>query len=69
MDKIHKPVLVEEVLEYLQPKPGENFIDCTFGFGGHSQAVLERIKPNGKVLGVEVEKRILEAFLKYLQHI
>jgi len=50
---LHIPVLQKEVLEYLNPKPNEDFIDCTFGMGGHSKSILEKIKPNGKVLGFE----------------
>ncbi len=49
----HIPVLKDEVIKYLDPQPNENFIDCTFGFGGHSQAILEKIKPDGRVLGIE----------------
>ena len=51
---MHIPVLKKEVIEYLDPKPNENFIDCTFGEGGHSAAILEKTKPNGKVLGVDL---------------
>ncbi len=50
---MHIPVLLKEVLEFLNPKPGENFVDCTYGFGGHTQAILEKIKPDGRVLGIE----------------
>lgn len=49
----HIPVLKDEVIEYLDPKPSENFVDCTFGFGGHTKAILERNSPGGKVLGIE----------------
>ena len=37
----HTPVLKNEVLDFLQPKEGEIFIDCTFGAGGHTRAILE----------------------------
>lgn len=57
---MHKPVLIKEVLEYLNPQKGENFIDCTFGFGGHSLAILKKIEPNGKILGIDLEKSSLE---------
>ena len=42
---IHKSVLKKEVLEYLNPKTNENFIDCTAGMGGHAAAMLERNEP------------------------
>jgi len=53
MPSIHEPVLLKEVLHYLNPQPGDNFIDCTFGGGGHSLAVLDLVKPEGKVLGID----------------
>ena len=37
----HIPVLKNEVIGFFQPKAGEIFIDCTFGAGGHTQAILE----------------------------
>jgi 16S rRNA (cytosine1402-N4)-methyltransferase len=52
---MHIPVLKNEVIEYLDPHANENFIDCTIGAGGHSLAILEKIQPNGKVLGIEID--------------
>jgi len=62
----HIPVLKKEVLEYLAPKANENFIDCTIGFGGHAKAILKRIKPKGRVLGIERDPEIFKKlnFLK-----
>lgn len=57
---MHIPVLKKEVLQYLDPKPDENFIDCTLGQGGHAIGILERNKPNGKVLGIELDKDICD---------
>ncbi|MEM2355618.1 MAG: 16S rRNA (cytosine(1402)-N(4))-methyltransferase RsmH [Candidatus Bathyarchaeia archaeon] len=57
---LHLPVMKDEVIHFLDPKPGENFIDCTVGLGGHALAILERNKPNGKVLGVDYDPQILE---------
>ena len=57
---IHKPVLVKEVLEYLDPKPDENFIDCTIGEGGHSKLILEKNGPGGKVLGIDADPQQIE---------
>ncbi|MEP4767803.1 MAG: 16S rRNA (cytosine(1402)-N(4))-methyltransferase RsmH [Roseibium sp.] len=46
----HVPVLLDEVLEWLDPKPGEVIIDGTFGAGGYSRAILDR---KAKVIGVD----------------
>jgi len=53
----HIPVLAKEVIEILNPKPGENYIDCTFGFGGHAQIILEKTDPKGKLLGIEWDEQ------------
>ena len=53
---LHIPVLVKEVLELLDPKENENFIDTTIGEGGHAIEILERTKPFGKLLGIDLDK-------------
>lgn len=58
---MHIPVLQKQVLEYLDPKPNENFIDCTINGGGHTTAILKRNGPNGKVLGIELDQEIFHA--------
>jgi len=62
IQSVHKPVLSKEVIEYLNPRPNENFIDATFGEGGHSTAILERISPKGKVLGIEIDPALFKKF-------
>jgi 16S rRNA (cytosine1402-N4)-methyltransferase len=59
---MHIPVLQKEVLEYLDPKPNENFIDCTLGEGGHTLAILERILPGGKILGIDWSEELIKSF-------
>lgn len=47
----HIPVLVTEVLHYLDPKQGESYLDLTAGYGGHAKRILERtLQPDGAVL-------------------
>ncbi len=56
----HIPVLQKEVLDYLNPKANQNFIDCTIGSGGHATAILEKNRPKGKVLGIEVDSELIK---------
>lgn len=51
----HRPVMVEEVLHCLQPAPGEVAVDCTLGGGGHARAILERVQPGGRLIGLDVD--------------
>lgn len=57
---MHLPVLKEKVIEYLDPKENENFIDCTFGEGGHTKEILKRNGPKGKVLAIEIDPDLYE---------
>lgn len=52
---MHVPVLMKEVLEYLQPNPDQNFVDCTIGDAGHGVEILKRIAPNGRLLGIDAD--------------
>ena len=51
----HRPIMVEEVLTVTAPKPGEVAVDCTLGYGGHSQALLARLRPGGMLLGLDTD--------------
>ena len=56
---MHIPVLQKEVVEYLDPNPDENFVDCTIDGGGHAAAILEK-NGRGKVLGIDWDKEQIE---------
>lgn len=57
---MHIPVLTEKILEYLNPQPNENFVDCTAGGGGHTLAILERTTPKGKVLAIDLDPSAIQ---------
>src|SRR3990172_8809768 len=56
----HTPVLLEEVLHFLNPQPGGRFIDATLGAGGHTRAILERTAPGGSVLAFDQDESAIE---------
>lgn len=51
--KFHIPVMVEEILDYLQAAPGQIIVDATVGTGGHSEQILKRITPGGRLIGFD----------------
>ena len=51
----HLPIMVDEILEALHPRPGEIAVDCTLGHGGHARRILERLGPTGHLLGLDVD--------------
>ena len=59
-DIVHIPILVEEVLYYLQPQPGQIILDCTVGGGGHAIKILDKIKPDGLLIGIDKDMEILK---------
>ena len=49
----HIPALLEESIRGLAVKPGGTYVDVTFGGGGHSRAILERLGPEGRLVGMD----------------
>src|SRR5579859_5019173 len=62
----HVPVLLEEVMSYLRPRPAGCYIDGTTGGGGHTAAILERSAPDGRVLGIDTDELALARVRKRL---
>jgi len=57
----HKPVLLNEVLETLEIRPGGRFLDATFGRGGHTAAILERVGAAGRVVAIDRDPAAISA--------
>ncbi|MFA5954385.1 MAG: 16S rRNA (cytosine(1402)-N(4))-methyltransferase RsmH [Patescibacteria group bacterium] len=55
MQQRHAPVLLEEVIRYLHPLPNQNFVDATYGGGGHATALLQATKPAGQIFTFDVD--------------
>jgi 16S rRNA (cytosine1402-N4)-methyltransferase len=51
----HRPIMVQQILDVLDPKSGEIAVDCTLGYGGHAQQILPRIQPGGRLLGLDAD--------------
>ena len=59
-EKFHTPVMLSEVLEYLNLSPGKIIVDATIGTGGHSLKIIEQIMPGGKLIGIDRDAESLE---------
>jgi 16S rRNA (cytosine1402-N4)-methyltransferase len=51
----HRSIMVAEILEALAPRPGDIAVDATLGYGGHAEAILARIQPGGRLVGLDVD--------------
>jgi len=56
---LHVPVMLQEVLDYLRPAPGQIIVDATLGTGGHAIEILKRIIPQGKLIGIDRDENSL----------
>ncbi|MDO8587977.1 MAG: 16S rRNA (cytosine(1402)-N(4))-methyltransferase RsmH [Armatimonadota bacterium] len=60
MPVFHKPVLLNEVIGYLAPKPGGVYADCTLGGGGYAEEILSRGGPDGVLIGIDRDEAAIE---------
>jgi 16S rRNA (cytosine1402-N4)-methyltransferase len=63
----HRPVLVSETIQALQPESGGRFIDATVGGGGHAEKLLESTAPDGLLLGIDADPSAILAARHRLQ--
>jgi 16S rRNA (cytosine1402-N4)-methyltransferase len=60
-ETLHQPVMRDEVLAYLAPRPAGVYCDATLGYAGHARAVLETSSPDGRLVGIDRDPQALEA--------
>lgn len=64
---MHIPVLLNEILEILGPRPGELCVDGTLGEGGHALEIIKRISPGGTFLGIDRDPDSINSFQKKVE--
>ena len=64
MPRTHVPVLAGELIEALDPRPGQIAIDCTLGAGGHAHLVADRIGPTGTLIAIDRDPLAEESFAR-----
>jgi 16S rRNA (cytosine1402-N4)-methyltransferase len=62
MTRTHIPVLAGELIDIVDPRPGEVAVDCTLGGGGHARLIAERLGPSGMLIGVDRDPAAEERF-------
>ena len=62
MPQTHVPVLAGELIEALDPRPGQTAIDCTLGGAGHARLVAERLGPDGTLIAIDRDPTAEAAF-------
>src|SRR5919106_2987775 len=65
----HVPVLATELIDLLDPHPGDTVVDCTFGGGGHARLVAERIGPGGTLVCVDRDPAAEERFEAFAREV
>lgn len=53
MSFVHEPVLLEQTLQLLAPRPGEIAVDCTLGGGGHTRAIWHEMQSQGRLIAID----------------
>lgn len=62
MEYQHTPVMLKEALAFLDPQPGQFFIDCTLGGGGYTLAIAEKAGCRGRVLSIDADELAINNF-------
>jgi 16S rRNA (cytosine1402-N4)-methyltransferase len=69
MTRTHVPVLAGELIDLLDPHPGETAIDCTFGAGGHARLVAERLGPSGTLVCIDRDPVAADRFEEFAHEV
>ena len=67
MECYHEPVLLQQVVDFLQIRSGGIYVDGTAGTGGHTEAIAERVCPGGKVIAIDLDREAIAMAGKRLE--
>lgn len=67
MPYVHIPVMLAEVVRFLNCRPGKIYIDCTLGGAGHAKAICDHITPDGVLIGIDQDKDAIRNAKKSLK--
>ena len=67
MTAAHVPVLAAELVEALDPRPGEVAVDCTFGAGGHARLIADHLGPHGTYIAIDRDPLAEEHFARFAE--
>ena len=60
MRDVHTPVFLNEVLDIFNPQPGQTYVDATVNGGGHTRALADRVGNTGRVIGIDLDSKLIE---------
>jgi len=58
---VHVPVMLEQIVEWIEPRRGAVLVDCTLGGGGHTRALAERVGDEGLIIALERDPKAIDA--------
>jgi len=61
----HVPVLAEEIVSLLDPRPGDTVVDGTFGAGGHATLLAARLRGDGKLIAIDRDPTVAPFFERF----
>ena len=65
----HRPVMLDEVISFINPSKGDIIVDATIGAAGHSCEILKKIQPDGLLIGIDKDAEILKIASRFLSKI
>ena len=60
-DFVHYTVMKREAVDIMAPQPGKIYVDCTLGGGGHSEYILQKISPSGRLVAFDIDDDAISA--------